>query len=523
MAGNNDYFEKNEQTEAQRAAEMATTNLTALHFKGGLEPVLGRDTEIDRICEILMRRRKSNVLLVGEPGVGKTALVEGIAARMASSADPALASRPVLQVSLGALVAGARYRGDFEARLETLVESARTRRAVLFLDEMQMLIGAGSTGERSMDGANMLKPALARDGLSVIGATTHEELDQVSADRALMRRFETVRIREPGLNVMREIVPGAAKPYLSYHGVTAAPRTLNRLVDFADQYLPGRRFPDKAFDLIDGACVSARVGGRKRVSIGDIRASVRRLGGTLQSVRSEARLQERPIREELMRHIGGQDAAMHRIAAIVARSGHNAPPRIVLQGPSGVGKRSAAAALARALGMNLFQPDKNLPAADFSRQIRTALEKEPATLVSIDMDALPGRDERRVAEEMASSEGARGGMGPVITSGAVVLRRSTCGEGVGFRPVMPDGLGDLPDDVVLMPGFLGEALLSAVRFELSRLCRIRSDAGDIRPRANVDFVAKSIKSASPRWTDIHRACENAIKVDRRDLTNPKHP
>lgn len=506
-----------EQAEALRAAQRATTDISRRHANGETDPVLGRDAEIDRVCEILMRRRKSNVLLVGEPGVGKTALVEGVAAKVAKSSDVALSSRPVLQASLGALVAGARYRGDFESRLEILVDSARESRAILFFDEMQMLVGAGATAERGMDGANMLKPALARDGLSVIGATTHEEMEQISADPALMRRFEVIRIREPGLAVMRDILPGAAAPYLSYHVVSADARTLDRVIDFSDRYLEDRRFPDKAFDVLDGACVSARVHGRSKLLVSDIRAAVRRLGGSLpvvsEAVRMGSRLRERAVHREIERHVGGHEAAIRNVAQVVGATEPGSFLSLVLEGPSGVGRKTMSRALSHATGMRHIEINADLSCPEMAGSIISSLNDDPSTLFCVDVDAVPGPEERGFLEDLArqGSSETRSGHRVSLGEAALVLRRGASRSNVGFVPVTQDGPPEDDTRVVRMSLFSGGDLLDAVTFELSRLSRVWSDAGVSRPVPDPGDVVSRSGLEKATWDDVRRACAKAVK------------
>ena len=502
-----------ERAEAQRAVERAIRDLTALHRAGRLDPVIGRDREIDRVCEVLMRRRKSNVLLVGEPGVGKTALMEGVAARVADSPDPALSARPVLQASLGGLVAGARYRGDFEIRMELLVELATERRAILFFDEMQMLVGSGSTAERGMDGANLLKPVLARDGISLVGATTLEEAKLLRADPALMRRFEELLLDEPSAELMREILRGGAPSYLSHHRVRADERLLGRVVDFADLYLPDRRFPDKAFDLLDSACVRARVSGRPALRVEDIRGAVRQLGGGLpdldQISPQEAEARQARLASQLERHVGGHGDAIRDLAMAVVRRDPSAPLLVRLDGPKGVGKRTLARALARSLG----GPFREVHAADGAAPARAALLEAAASAsttvlllnagehVSAEVSELLDRLTRTGTLEAPT--GKEVGLGRCI----ILIRSDHQGNKLGFS-LSNRNENNFSSDIqkISMPPFSGERLIEAITYERNRLVRVLSDSGSSRPIHDVETIAYQVGPVIHAWSALVQAC-----------------
>lgn len=506
-----------ERLEAKRAVERSIRDLTELFRSGRLDPVIGRDAEIDQICRILMRRRKSNVLLVGEPGVGKTALMEGVAARIATSPDPSLSRRPVLQASLGALVAGARYRGDFEIRMELLVEHALERQAVLFFDEMQMLIGSGTTAERGMDGANLLKPVLARDGMSLIGATTNEEAASIRADPALMRRFEAVMVNEPDPELMREILSGAASTYLTHHDLKADARTLERLIDFAERYLPDRRFPDKAFDLLDTACVQARLSGHRRLRVENIRFAVRQLGGTLpgggldpaeQKATSEKRMVER-----LAERVGGHPDALARLAALICSADPSRPVGAHLVGPSGVGRRTLAKALSRVLG----GPFLELDAASGPDRIRGVIQSalRPGTRAVILVNISGGLDAPILdlfsgissTGTMLSESGMQ-----VDMNGAVILfRGGSERRQIGFiKGSIDDRFRISNIENIEMKPFEHDSLRRAVQFELERLSRIWSDSGVSRPIPDVDSVVCGIQGAVPTWAEVVELCRKSI-------------
>lgn len=234
-------------------------DLGAKASRGEIDPVVGRDNEIDRILSVLRRRRKSSVILYGEAGVGKTAIAEGLALRLRSSlVERELSDRPFYELSLSELVAGTKYRGDFEDRMTALVNRMREERAIVFVDEFHMIVGSGTTNGREMDGANMLKTALGRGEITVIGATTPTEMRGLRQDAAFMRRFEPISIREPSRDETLEILSGAAWSYLEHHDVEDTPGVLAEICRLTDLYQPERRFPDKAFDLLDAACVTAR-------------------------------------------------------------------------------------------------------------------------------------------------------------------------------------------------------------------------------------------------------------------------
>jgi ATP-dependent Clp protease ATP-binding subunit ClpA len=508
-----------ERTEALRAVERSLRDLTALEKEGGLDPVLGRDREIDQICEILMRRRKSNVLLVGEPGVGKTALMEGVAARISRSPDKSLSTRPVLQASLGALVAGARYRGDFEIRMELLIELAAERNAVLFFDEMQMLIGAGATAERGMDGANLLKPALARDGLSLVGATTHEEMELIRADAALMRRFELIRVKEPRADLMRDILKGAAGPYLTHHRVSADNRVLDRVIDFADSYLPDRRFPDKAFDVLDGACVRARLAGRRSVQVGDLREAVRRLGGTLPQAGSEGQVEREDFVTQLTngleRRVAGQAEAVRAISRLVADRRKDGPLKVLLDGPEGVGRRTLALALATELDLRTVEITTAASPESSRASLAVALERESPRLIILNIDTPFDEKLSELIDSIISddtkfqSKGRR-----LMLNGSVLLiRKNVSKDTFGFsmsKGHISEEISDIK--IIGMPLFSGDRAKQAIRFEINRLSKIWSDSGLSRPIPSENDIFSRLTGDTFRWSELSKACEEAIEL-----------
>jgi ATP-dependent Clp protease ATP-binding subunit ClpA len=510
-----------ERTEALRAVERSIRDLTSLYAQGSMDPILGRDREIDQVCEVLMRRRKSNVLLVGEPGVGKTALMEGVAARVAVTNDPALSGRPVLQASLGALVAGARYRGDFEIRMELLIELAADRNAILFFDEMQMLIGSGATAERGMDGANLLKPALARDGLSLVGATTHDEMDLIRSDAALMRRFELINVREPRAEIMRDILRGAAAPYLSHHRLISDDRILDRIVDFADAYLPDRRFPDKAFDVLDSACVRARLAGRRSIMVGDIRDAIRRLGGTLPDIDagSNPNGDQKAIRDRLAsalkKRVAGHPEAIEALSDLIAYRRSGKPLTVLLDGPSGVGRRTVSLALASELELRPVEVFTSSGPETARAHLIPAFERYGPLLVVLNMDSQFEGGAEGFITSMMSKDISKSSLvsSPNLSNSIFVIRKKIDQESYGFSMSNFDKRESLSDiSYVKMSTFRGERVNDCISFELSRLAGIWSDSGCSRPIPSVNEVLKITGPGPLLWKDISEACIKAAHL-----------
>ncbi|MFF3919013.1 ATP-dependent Clp protease ATP-binding subunit [Streptomyces sp. NPDC001852] len=268
--------------ERQRATGTPTLDkygrdLTELARQGRIDPVIGRDTEIEQTIEVLSRRGKNNPVLIGDAGVGKTAIVEGLAQRIADSDVPdILAGRRVVALDLTGVVAGTRYRGDFEERLNNIVEEIRAHsdRLIVFIDELHTVVGAGTGGEGgAMDAGNILKPALARGELHIVGATTLEEFRRIEKDAALARRFQPVLVPEPTAEDTIEILRGLRDRYEAHHQVRYTDEALVAAVELSDRYLTDRRLPDKAIDLIDQAGARVRLGARTKGT--DVRAMER--------------------------------------------------------------------------------------------------------------------------------------------------------------------------------------------------------------------------------------------------------
>ncbi|MCY3572691.1 MAG: ATP-dependent Clp protease ATP-binding subunit [Chloroflexi bacterium] len=267
--------------------DQLSTDLTSLAESGKLDPVVGREMEIERVIQVLSRRRKNNPALIGEPGVGKTAIVEGLAQRIVEGETPKpLLRKRVLQLDVGSLVAGTMYRGQFEERLKRVIEELKKSDTILFIDEVHMLVGAGAAGS-SVDAANILKPALARGELQCIGATTLEEYRKhVESDAALERRFQQIQVAEPTIEETIEILQGIKSPYQDHHNVEITDDAIETAANLSARYIPDRYLPDKAIDLIDEAAA------RLRMYKSPDAASVRRVLDELAGMDDEIELAE---------------------------------------------------------------------------------------------------------------------------------------------------------------------------------------------------------------------------------------
>ena len=277
--------ENDHDDDASTALEFFTDDLTEKEAAKAIDPVIGRDAEIERVINVLSRRTKNNPLLVGEPGVGKTAVVEGLAKRIAEGNVPdAIASYRVLRLDMAALVAGTMYRGDFESRLTQVIDDVSDEGdIILFIDEIHTIIGAGAASG-SLDAANILKPALARGEIRCIGATTQQEYKKhIETDPALERRFAPIHVDEPTANETRAILQGLKSRYESHHHVTYLPDAIDAIIAVADRHMTGRQFPDKAIDLLDEAGAAASV--RER-STRDMKA-IRELEADLAHIRED--------------------------------------------------------------------------------------------------------------------------------------------------------------------------------------------------------------------------------------------
>ena len=352
-------------------------DLTAMAREGRLDPIIGRETETERVIQILSRRTKNNPCLVGEPGVGKTALAEGLAQRIASRNVPRmLQGRRLLALDMASLVAGTKYRGDFEERFKTLLEElVRDGSAILFVDEFHTIVGAGAA-EGAIDAASILKPVLARGELQLIGATTDQEFrTHIQKDAALERRFGRVQIEEPTPAQAAAILEGLAPRYERYHNVHLPPETLREAVELSVRYLPGRFLPDKAIDLVDEACAAARIRAEREgkadptLTREDIARVVAQASGVpVERVGEKERERLDKLESRLNAEIVGQQKAVAAVAGAIRRSrtGLGEPGRpmgaMLFLGPTGVGKT----ALAKALAASWFGSEKALLKFDMS-------------------------------------------------------------------------------------------------------------------------------------------------------------
>ncbi|MFP4502074.1 MAG: AAA family ATPase [Candidatus Hydrogenedentota bacterium] len=372
-----------------------TRDLTALAEAGKLEPAIGRRQEIISVLQILARKTKHNVMIVGEAGVGKTQLVEGIALRMTKGdTKTALPRMRVLELSMAALMAGTQYRGALEEKVMGLVAALKDAPdTLLFVDEVHLIMGAGATQGDGIDVANLLKPALARGEIRCIGATTLQEYRQfVEKDPAIERRFQMVRVEELSEEVTLEILYKMRDSFCEHHGVRIGARALQTAVELAVRYIPNRQLPDKAIDVIDQACARHRLraiaakghssvrgradtaGDADKVTPHDVRQVVSQIASIpLEELTKEERLRLRSLDHRIERQLIGQDVAIERVVAAVKKSraglaDPNRPDAVLLfLGPTGVGKTRMAKVLAHAL----FGSEKYLATFDMSEYVES--------------------------------------------------------------------------------------------------------------------------------------------------------
>ena len=333
--------------------------------EGKLDPVIGRDREIERVTSILARRSKNNPCLVGEPGVGKTAVVEGLAQRIAAGNVPAaLRNKRLLALSLGTLVAGTKYRGEFEGRVKRILEEVKrsARDIVLFIDELHTLVGAGAAEGAPLDLSSMIKPELARGDLQCIGATTFDEYRKhVESDPALERRFQPVMVEEPSIEQTTEILRGLRERYAQHHRVTITDDAIETAAQLSARYIADRFLPDKAIDLIDEAAASVALANKGAVELppvttADVAAVVTRWTGIPQAALTESQTNRLLELETLLsKRVIGQEPAIAAVSNAIrrARTGLHDPRKplgtFLFRGSSGIGKTELAKALAEAL------------------------------------------------------------------------------------------------------------------------------------------------------------------------------
>ena len=358
--------QREESIPKEQLLDQYARNLTRAAANGELEPLIGRRAEVDAMIRVLGKKTKNNPLLIGEPGVGKSALAEGLAARIArGDVPPMLRDTQICALDMAQVIAGSKYRGEFEERIKKVLACVQEMgNVILFIDEMHTLIGAGSSSEGGMDAANILKPALARGKVRVIGATTYKEYRKyVEKDAALARRFQRIDVREPDRDETLRILSGLRERYEDYHHVTIADDALTSAVELSARYVTDRCMPDKAIDLIDEAASMAKIAGWTHENSSEIvihSAEVAKVvaqwtGVPVERVGADDQQDILNLEKTLKRRIIGQDEAISSIARALRRSraGLGDPTRplgvFMLLGPSGVGKTELCKALSEAL------------------------------------------------------------------------------------------------------------------------------------------------------------------------------
>jgi ATP-dependent Clp protease ATP-binding subunit ClpA len=361
------------QTAAPTADPLETyaVNLNERAAKGEIDPLIGRTMELERTIQILCRRRKNNPLFVGEPGVGKTAIAEGLALFIQQGVVPeVLKDNVVWSLDMGALLAGTKYRGDFEQRLKSVIAALiKQENAILFIDEIHTIVGAGAVSGGTMDASNIIKPALAAGKLRCIGSTTYSEYKAAfEKDRALARRFQRIEVGEPSVAETVQILIGLKSYYEKHHGVTFTPDAIRLAAELSAKYLHDRHLPDKAIDVLDEAGARARMMPADQrpevIDVKEVELVISRMAKIPpQSVASSEKDRLAVLETELKKVIYGQDAAVHQVVSAIklSRSGLGSSEKpigsFLFSGPTGVGKTELAKQLAAVLGVEFIRFD----------------------------------------------------------------------------------------------------------------------------------------------------------------------
>jgi ATP-dependent Clp protease ATP-binding subunit ClpA len=351
--------------------ELFTVDLVKKAAEGGIDPLVGREKELKRTIQVLCRRRKNNIVFVGEPGVGKTAIVEGLALHIHKDEVPhILKNTRIFLLDMGGLLAGTKYRGDFEARLKTTIKRLEAiKGAILFIDEIHTVVGAGATSGGSMDASNILKPILNAGTLRCIGASTYEEYkNYFEKDKALSRRFQKIEIYEPDVKETIQILKGLKTYYEKYHGVKFTDTSLKAAAELSAKYINDKFLPDKAIDVIDEAGallkLSPSYDRKKTVGQPEIEAVVAKIAKVpVRTVSTSDMEKLKGLEDELKKSVYGQDSAIHSLVSSIkrARAGLGAPEKpigsFLFTGPTGVGKTEVSKQMASVLGVQFTRFD----------------------------------------------------------------------------------------------------------------------------------------------------------------------
>ncbi len=358
--------------QADRILKSYCENLNQKYFDQKIDPVIGREQETEDLKQILARRNKNNVLIVGDPGVGKTAVVEGLARRIAKNKDDIpeyLKDHIVWSLDVNSLIAGSKFRGDFEERLKLIVNALDQKgKSILFIDEAHMIVGAGATGQgNNMDMANMLKPALLKGTIKVVASTTWEEYRKYfEKDRALMRRFQRLQVGEPSKETSIKILKGVKQYYEKHHGCTITDEACEDAVDYSMKFIADKRLPDKAIDVIDVACARLRLNNVKdgKIDHEEIIHEISVMTGiSIEQLSQKQTSSLKTLEEKMKLQVYGQDKAINTITdkILVARAGLKSLTKPVgsflFLGPTGCGKTETARTLAKTLGVELIRFD----------------------------------------------------------------------------------------------------------------------------------------------------------------------
>jgi ATP-dependent Clp protease ATP-binding subunit ClpA len=346
-------------------------NLNQKYFDKKIDPVIGREEELEVLKQILARRNKSNVLIVGDPGVGKTAIVEGLARRIAKNKQDVpeyLKDHIVYSLDVSSMLAGSKFRGDFEERLKLILNALDKKgKTILFIDEAHMMVGAGSTGQGGMDLANMIKPVLTKSNCKVIASTTWEEYRKFfEKDRALMRRFQRLQVGEPTNDVAVKILTGIKHYYEQYHGCTITDEACEDAVEYSQKFIADKKLPDKAIDLMDSACARLRLNDVKngKIDHDEIIHEVSKVTGiSIEQLSQKQAVNLKTLEEKMKMQVFGQDKALETVIdkILVSRAGLKSLNKPVgsflFLGPTGCGKTETAKQLASTLGVQLLRFD----------------------------------------------------------------------------------------------------------------------------------------------------------------------